>query len=97
MATPSAGTTRAGSTSTCMSSRASMTSRWPTMAYGTIRAEAWHGLHPRLHHNAGYFKGWRDDLPVLRGTLVHVTVDHLPDGRVPARGSARRASLFLGC
>ena len=31
-ATHSAGTTRAGSTLTCMSSRASMTSRWPTMA-----------------------------------------------------------------
>jgi hypothetical protein len=31
-ATHSAGTSRAGSTLTCMSSRASMTSRWPTMA-----------------------------------------------------------------
>jgi hypothetical protein len=58
-----------------------------TPACGTIRAEAWHGLHPRLHHGLGYFKGWRGELPVLRGTLVHVTVDHLPDGRVPARGT----------
>ena len=55
--------------------------------YGAVRAQAWHGLHPRLHHGAGFFKGWRGELPVLRGTLVHVTVDHLPDGRVPARGT----------
>jgi len=55
--------------------------------YGAVRAEAWHGLHPRLCHGLGFFKGWRGELPVLRGTLVHVTVDHLPDGRVPARGT----------
>lgn len=54
---------------------------------GTLRAGAWHGVHPRLHRGAGYFKGWRGDLPVLRGTLVHVTVDHLPGGRTPARGT----------
>jgi hypothetical protein len=54
--------------------------------YGTIRAGAWHGLHPRLYHSTGYFKGWRGELPVLRGTLIHVTVDHLPGGRVPGRG-----------
>lgn len=58
-----------------------------TTGYGTIRAEAWHGLHPRLYRSTGYFKGWRGDLPVLRGTLVHVTVDHLPDGRIPGRGT----------
>jgi hypothetical protein len=33
-ATRSAGTIRAGSTLTCMSSRVSMTSQWPTMASG---------------------------------------------------------------
>jgi hypothetical protein len=55
--------------------------------YGSITAEAWHGVHPRLSRTTGYFKGWRGDLPVLHGTLIHITVDHLPDGRVPARGT----------
>jgi DDE superfamily endonuclease len=57
-----------------------------TAGYGSIRAEAWHGLHPRLNRNTGYFKGWRGDLPVLRGTLIHVTVARYPDGSRPRRG-----------
>jgi hypothetical protein len=56
-----------------------------TPLYGTVRAEAWRDVHPQLHGDRGWFAGRGQDLPVLRGTLVHVTVDRLPDGRDPAR------------
>jgi hypothetical protein len=55
-----------------------------TPLYGTVRAEAWHRVCPLIHGDRGWFAG-RDKLPVLRGTLVHVTVDRLPDGRDPHR------------
>jgi hypothetical protein len=55
-----------------------------TPFYGTVRAEAWHGVHPQVHGDRGWFAG-RDELPVLRGTLVHVTAERLPDGREPHR------------
>ena len=41
-------------------------------------------MHPLIHGDRGWFAG-RKDLPVLRGTLVHVTVERLPDGRDPHR------------
>jgi hypothetical protein len=49
-----------------------------TPLYGTVRAEAWHGVHPLIHGDRGWFAG-RKHLPVLRGTLIHVTVERLPD------------------
>jgi hypothetical protein len=55
-----------------------------TPLYGTVRAEAWHGVHPLIHGDRGWFDG-RKELPVLRGTLIHVTVERLPDGRDPHR------------
>ena len=55
-----------------------------TPLYGTVRAEAWHCVHPLIHGDRGWFAG-RKELPVLRGTLVHVTVERLPDGRDPHR------------
>jgi hypothetical protein len=55
-----------------------------TPLYGTVRAEAWHDVHPQVHGDRGWFAG-RDKLPVLRGTLVHVTAERLPDGRDPHR------------
>ncbi len=55
-----------------------------TPLYGTVRAEAWHDVHPLIHGDRGWFAG-RKSLPVLRGTLVHVTVERLPDGRDPHR------------
>jgi hypothetical protein len=55
-----------------------------TPLYGTVTAEAWHDVHPQVHGDRGWFAG-RDKLPVLRGTLVHVTVERLPDGRDPHR------------
>jgi hypothetical protein len=55
-----------------------------TPLYGTVRAAAWHRVHPLIHGDRGWFAG-RTHLPVLRGTLVHVTVERLPDGRDPHR------------
>jgi hypothetical protein len=55
-----------------------------TPLYGTVRAEAWHDVRPQVHGDRGWFAG-REKLPVLRGTLVHVTVERLPDGRDPHR------------
>ena len=55
-----------------------------TPLYGSVRAEAWHRVHPLIHGDRGWFAG-RKNLPVLPGTLVHVTVDRLPDGRDPHR------------
>jgi DDE superfamily endonuclease len=55
-----------------------------TPLYGTVRARAWHGVHPLIHGDRGWFAG-REHLPVLPGTLIHVTVERLPDGRDPHR------------
>ena len=55
-----------------------------TPLYGTVRAGAWHRVCPLIHGDRGWFAG-REELPVLRGTLVHVTVERLPDGRDPHR------------
>jgi hypothetical protein len=54
-----------------------------TPLYGTVQADAWRGVHPLIHGDRGWFAGWHGKLPVLRGTLIHVTVDHLPGGRAP--------------
>jgi hypothetical protein len=55
-----------------------------TPLYGTVRAEAWHRVHPLVHGDRGWFEG-RKKLPVLQGSLVHLTVERLPDGRDPHR------------
>ena len=55
-----------------------------TPLYGTVRAEAWHDVHPLIHGDRGWFAG-RKHLPVLRGTYVPRTVERLPDGRDPHR------------
>jgi hypothetical protein len=56
-----------------------------TLLYGTVRVDAWRGVHPLIHGDRGYFAGWKGKLPVLRGTLLHVTVNHLPGGREPLK------------
>jgi len=54
-----------------------------TPRYGTVRVGAWREVHPLIHGDRGYFAGWDGELPVLRGTVLRVTVGHLPDGRAP--------------
>jgi hypothetical protein len=56
-----------------------------TPRYGTVRVQAWRQVHPLIHGDRGYFAGWNGKLPVLRGTVLRVTVDHLPDGRTPPK------------
>jgi hypothetical protein len=53
-----------------------------TARYGTAVAKAWDRLHPRLTHRGG----WADhqgELPVIEGTLIQLSVDHLPGERNP--------------
>jgi hypothetical protein len=54
-----------------------------TPLYGTVCVDAWRQVHPLIHGDRGWFAGWDGELPVLRGTLLRVTVQHLPDGRSP--------------
>lgn len=54
-----------------------------TPRYGTVRVGACHQVHPLIHGDRGYFAAWDGELPVLRGTVLRVTVEHLPDGRAP--------------
>ena len=56
-----------------------------TPLYGTVRVDAWRGVHPLIHGDRGWFADWDGELPVLRGTLLRVTVQHLPDGRQPPK------------
>jgi hypothetical protein len=53
-----------------------------TRLYGMATAQAWHRLHPRLTRRAA----WTDHegpLPVIEGTVIRLTVDHLPSGGDP--------------
>jgi len=53
-----------------------------TTRYGTATAMAWGRLHQRLASRCG----WEDhdgDLPVVEGTLIRLSVDHLPGGHSP--------------
>ena len=54
-----------------------------TPHYGTVNVAAWHQVHPLIHGDRGYFAGWHGELPILPGTVLRVTVEHLPDGRKP--------------
>jgi hypothetical protein len=50
--------------------------------YGTATACSWDLLHPRLTHRTC----WLDhdgDLPVIEGTVIRLTVEHLPGDRDP--------------
>jgi hypothetical protein len=53
-----------------------------TSRYGTAVAAAWDRLHPRLTHRAAWL-GNDGELPVIEGTLIRLTVDHLPGDRNP--------------
>jgi len=52
--------------------------------YGTVRVRAWHGVHQELGRS-GHWAGWPPgaELPVVRGTVVQVSVERLPGGRKP--------------
>jgi hypothetical protein len=55
-----------------------------TPLYGTVRVDAWRDMHPQVHGDRGWFKdNWHGPLPVLRGTVLRITVERLPGGRKP--------------
>ncbi len=54
-----------------------------TPRYGTVRVDAWRQVHPLIHRDRGWFADWDGELPVLRGTVLRVRVERLPDGRKP--------------
>ena len=57
-----------------------------TPHYGTVRVDAWHPVHPVIHGDRGWFKdNWHGELPILRGTLLRVLVDHLPEQQAAAQ------------
>ena len=45
--------------------------------YGTVRVSAWHGLHPKLARRGRW--ATHDQSPIVRGTVVRVEVEHLPN------------------
>lgn len=53
-----------------------------TRRYGTVRVQAWHDLHPKLHGRGR----WADhhEPPIVKGSVIRVQVEHLPKptGRV---------------
>jgi hypothetical protein len=53
-----------------------------TTRYGTAVAQSWDRLHPRLTSRAAW-EGHDGELPVIEGTLIRLTVDHLPGDRDP--------------
>jgi hypothetical protein len=54
--------------------------------YGTVRVRAWHTMHQELGRD-GHWTHWPADtrLPIVRGTVIQVSVEHLPDGRTPPK------------
>ncbi|HVB45077.1 MAG TPA: NF041680 family putative transposase [Streptosporangiaceae bacterium] len=53
-----------------------------TTRYGTAVARSWDRLHPRLTSRAAW-EHHDGELPVIEGTLIRLTVDHLPGDRHP--------------
>lgn len=44
--------------------------------YGQVRVDVWHDLHPKLERRGP----WKNatDIPIVRGTIMRVDVEHLP-------------------
>lgn len=53
-----------------------------TTPYGTTIATCWNRLHPRLTHRAAR-ADHQGELPVIEGSLIQLSVDHLPGDRNP--------------
>jgi hypothetical protein len=52
--------------------------------YGAVRVQAWHNLHQEIGRS-GHWADWpqETELPIVRGTVIRVSVEHLPGGRKP--------------
>ncbi|MBB4942772.1 hypothetical protein FHR32_007172 [Streptosporangium album] len=54
--------------------------------YGTVRVRAWKGLHQKLTRTGRWAGHPADErLPIVRGTVLQIVVDRLPDGRKPTK------------
>jgi hypothetical protein len=53
-----------------------------TRLYGKVKAQAWNRLHPRLTRRAAC-ADHDEALPIIAGTVIRVTVDHLPSRGEP--------------
>ncbi|MFD3707649.1 NF041680 family putative transposase [Nocardia sp. NPDC058658] len=53
-----------------------------TSRYGRARAVSWNELHQRLYRRAGW-ASHEGRLPIVNGTVIRLTVDHLPGERSP--------------
>jgi hypothetical protein len=53
-----------------------------TTRYGTATATAWGRLHQRLESRCAW-QGHDGELPVVEGTVIRLSVDHLPGGQHP--------------
>ena len=54
--------------------------------YGKVAARAWKGLHQALDRSGRWAGYPRDEqLPIVKGTVIQVTVERLPDGRGPLK------------
>ncbi len=53
-----------------------------TTRYGAATAASWNRLHPRLTHR-GAWAEHQGQLPLIAGTLIHLTVEHLPGDQTP--------------
>ena len=68
--------------------------------YGTITINAWDGLHPKLGRKKGSRWADFDQPPIIAGTVISVSVDHLPKnvvalGNKPPPGRHRPRSPRL--
>jgi hypothetical protein len=54
--------------------------------YGTVRVQAWRDMHQELGRS-GHWANWPPDtqLPIVRGTVIRVSVERLPGGRKPLK------------
>ena len=53
-----------------------------TSRYGAAAARSWNQAHPKLKAR-GAWAGHEGTLPVIEGTVIQLTVDHLPHDRAP--------------
>jgi hypothetical protein len=59
-----------------------VTTATATTRYGTAVARSWHRMHHKLYAR-GAWAGHAGELPVIEGTLIQLTVDHLPHDQHP--------------
>ena len=54
--------------------------------YGTVRVRAWRGMHQELGRS-GHWADWppHTELPIVRGTVIQINVEHPPGGRKPLK------------